>query len=149
MSKKKEYQQYLVLDWKTGESRTRKSKPTAGDLGANELVAELHVSANIPQVETSVLAVEIDVPEPQVYQATMDALDDEDLPDWSDTAAEVLDENRADVLSSDMGDLKDLTHRLTTEVLLEAPGRPATDHVQDYLFSTAKRMRAEGGDSDE
>lgn len=141
MSKTKEYQQYLVLDWKTGESRTRKSKPGPGDLGANELVAELHVSANIPEVETSVLAVEIDVPEPQVYQATIDALDEDDLPDWSDTAAEVLENEREAILAADVGEVRNIADRLTTEVLIDAPGRPSADHVRDYLFSTAKQMR--------
>ena len=56
---------WIVIDWKEGTHRTRKSKP--GSLGTNELLAKL-------------------VPEPQVHAATLEALDDEELPDWTDTA---------------------------------------------------------------
>jgi hypothetical protein len=83
---------WLVVDWKGETHRTRKSKPSASELGANELLAELRVNVTVPEVETPTLAVNIDVPKPQVEAAELDALDEDELPDWTDEGDEAGDE---------------------------------------------------------
>lgn len=141
MSKTKNFKHWLVLDWKSGDSRTRKNKPRSGELGTNEILAELQIDVEVPEVDVPTLAVQIDVPEPQVYQATMEALDDEDLPDWSESANDVLQDHKDDILTTDWPELGSLIDQMTTQVLMDAPGRPPVDQVRDYLSQTASQLR--------
>lgn len=135
-TKTKSYRQWLVINWKTGESRTRKNKPKSGELKANELLAELKVDVEVPEVDVPTLAVQIDVPEPQVYQAVLDGLSDEELPDFSNAVHDVVAENREiiDGLESAGSHQTDrVVDQLTTKALLESPGRPPTDQVREYV----------------
>lgn len=143
MTKTKNYNQWLVIDWKTGESRTRKSKPGSGDLNANELLAELNVDVSVPEVEVPTLAVEIDVPEPQVYQATVDAIDEADLPDWSEAANDAIADERERITSVERDGLPAITDELTTQALLNAPGRPPAEQVRQYVAERVRAVREE------
>jgi hypothetical protein len=83
MAREKTISGWIVVDWKEGSHRIRKSKPDS--LGTNELLAKLSIDVTIPEVDVPELALQIDVPEPQVHAATLEALDEDDLPDWTDT----------------------------------------------------------------
>lgn len=144
MSKTKSYKQWLVLDWKDGSSRTRKSKPNSGDLATNELLAQLDVTVEVPEIEVPTLAVEIDVPEPQVYQATMDALDDEDLPDWTESANTVIAGNRERVATADEYQRRQrIVNELTTAALADAPGRPPVKQVREYIGERVESIQTD------
>jgi len=114
---------WIVIDWKEGTHRTRKSKP--GSLGTNELLAKLF-------------------PEPQVHAATLEALDDEELPDWTDTANEIVSDHADQFRSVDRTDMRGLVDQLTTQVLVEVNTRPDPERVREYIRRTAQRVV--GGD---
>lgn len=140
MSNAKQFDQWLVIDWKTGESRTRKSKPSATNLSANELLAELKIGVEVPEVTVPTLGVEIDVPEPQVYQSNMDALSAEDLPDWTEAADAVV-ENHEQALLTALDDpeaWRNHIDTLTTRTLRDAPGRPPVEQVREYITDYAE-----------
>lgn len=143
----KTIQGWLIVDWKAGTHRTRKSKPDARELGNHELLAKLEVDVHVPEVDVPTLAVEIDVPEPQVYAATMEALDDEDLPDWTDVANEIVDARGVDIAAVDADDpmLEDLVNQLTTETLIELKTRPDPRQVRNYLYRVCRELAAPEG----
>lgn len=130
---------YLIVDWRDETHRTRKSKPAASELGANELLAELDISVSVPEVDVPTLAAQIEVPEPRVHAATLEALDDEDLPDWTDVADEVIhnaaDRGRIDSADSMVG----LSYELVGRVLSDASGRPDPDLVGEYVDDQLRR----------
>lgn len=131
----KTFRQWLILDWKTGSSRTRKSEPTASDLGANEILAELAVDVVIPKIDVPTLQLTAEVPEPNVYQAELNALDADDLPDWTDAADEAIAQNADRIKSAEPADLNMLAGHITTCAIEEAPGRPPIDVVREYVQS--------------
>ena len=139
MPREKTITGWLVIDWKTGSHRTRKSKPDS--LGTNELLAKLSVDVEIPEVDVPELALKIDVPEPQVHAATIEALDEDELPDWTDTAAEVL-QNHEDELraAEDRPARQDIVDQLTTRTLVNASTRPAPDQVRQYIRRLTQQM---------
>lgn len=132
---------YLVVDWKDGTHRTRQSKPSRSELRTNELLAELEIDVTIPDVDVPTLALEIDVPEPQVFAATLDALADEDLPDWAETANEVVDREQLAIEHADGGDVENLIDRLTARTLIEDPGRPDAEIVREYIDDVVEELR--------
>ena len=139
---------WLIVDWKDGSHRTRQSKPSKGELRANELTAKLSVDVSVPEVEVPTLAVEIDVPEPQVYAATLEALDNEDLPDWSDVANDKVEGNRVAFEQADNApEWKQAVDETTVDTLREAQGRPDVDNVREYVERTAQRIVEDRGGS--
>jgi hypothetical protein len=136
---------WLVVDWKDETHRTRKSKPSASELGANELLAKLAIDVSVPEVDVPTLAVDIDVPEPQVYAATLDALDEEDLPDWSDEAAAVVDNEELKISNAandqEFGDVVD---ELTAKVLLRVETRPNPANVREYVERLSRAVYEDG-----
>jgi len=139
---------WLIVDWKDGSHRTRQSKPSKGELTANELTAKLSVDVSVPEVEVPTLAVEIDVPEPQVYAATLEALDNEDLPDWSDAANDKVEGNRVAFEQADSApEWKQAVDETTVDTLREAQGRPDVDNVREYVERTAQRIVEDRGGS--
>jgi hypothetical protein len=142
---------WLVVNWKNEDHRTRKNKPSAGELGTNELVAELAIDVTVPEVEVPTLAVEIDVPEPQVYAATLEAIDDEDLPDWSDVANHKVEaEAVAFEGAENAPEWESAVDRATVSTLRETPGRPDVENVREYVDRVARSMvDGDAADSDE
>lgn len=141
---KKSIDGWLVIDWRNESHRTRKSKPSASDLGANEVYAKLSVDVTIPEVDVPTLSVDVDVPEPQVYAATLDAIDDDELPDWSafanDVVAEYVDEIRA-VDEPSGQELTELADRLTAKVLIDVETRPDPESVRSYVGDVVREVR--------
>jgi hypothetical protein len=144
MSNEKSYKQWLVIDWKTGDSRTRKSKPSASDLNANELLAELNVNVEVPEIDVPTLAVNIDVPEPQVYQATMDALDADQLPDWTDAAVEAIEDRRGDIQAAEGLEYDEVVDSVVLRTLRDAPGRPPVEQVETFVEARAEELWMDG-----
>jgi Asp-tRNA(Asn)/Glu-tRNA(Gln) amidotransferase B subunit len=124
---------WLVVDWRDGSHRTRQSKPSASELRTNELIAELQIDVDVPDVDIPTLAVEIDVPEPRVHAATLEALDDEDLPNWTDVADDVLERNIDRIQEDDPTNMTDVIHALVGETLVDADARPDPDQVREYI----------------
>lgn len=121
----REITNYLIVDWDSGSTRTRKSEPSASDLGPRELATELNLDIIVPEVTMPELHATVEVPQPRVESAQMDDLDAEDAPDWHDIADEFLArEPEADV---------DDTESLALDVIEAAPGRPEVRDVVDYL----------------
>lgn len=122
---------WLVVDWKSGQHRTRKSKPKQSELGNNELLAKLAIDVTIPKVDIPTLAVDIDVPEPQVYAATIEALGEDELPDWTDAVHEVV-ENYGG-LEKAYAERPDSIDIITSKTMLEVNTRPNPQKVWDYV----------------
>lgn len=132
---------WLVVDWKDGSHRTRQSKPKATELATNELLAELQIDVTVPEVEVPTLAVEIDVPEPQVYAATLEALDDEDLPDWSDVAIGVVEDHRDEIAEvTGQTDFRALVDQMTTRAMLDINTRPDPKQVRKFVDHITRRV---------
>jgi len=129
---------WLVVDWRDGGTRTRKSKPKASNLGANELLAELNIEVNVPEIDVPTLSAKIDVPEPRVHAATLDALDEDDLPDWTNVADEVLKANLDRVRHEAS---LELVTELVGATLLDASGRPDPELVREYIREHMSRLR--------
>lgn len=144
MTNQKTITGYLVIDWKQGSHRTRKSKPDS--LGTNELLAKLSVDVEIPEVDVPELALQIDVPEPQVHAAALEALDDDELPDWSDTASEFVSGYEAELREADYSERKQLVDVLTTRTLTEINTRPDPSQVRQYIRRLAQGLTEEGED---
>jgi len=141
---------WLVIDWKNETHRTRKSKPKATDLGANEVLAELNVEIHIPEVEVPTLDVAVDVPEPQVYGAELEALEPEEMPDWSEAADELL-EGRVDQIRTAEPGEATLEHVnvITTETLVAVDSRPPAEQVRDYVADRIHEIQTDTGHSTE
>jgi hypothetical protein len=135
----KEIEEYLIINWKEGKTRTRKSEPQTSELGTNEVYAELEVAVNIPEVDVAKIAAKVDVPEARVEAANLQALTDEELPDWTDTALEVVNDNwhlLEDVEARNPPEFVDI---VTARALTEVATRPDPDKVRDFI-----RERVEG-----
>jgi hypothetical protein len=125
---------WLVIDWKNETHRTRKSKPSASELGANELVAELDIDVTIPEVETATLPLQVEVPEPQVQSAELSALSAEELPDWTAVADERLADRDDDLEATEQAhEIASIVKKVVAETLLDAPGRPDPERVEEYV----------------
>ena len=126
---------WLVVNWRNETHRTRKSKPGATDLGANEVLAKLDIEVHIPEVDVPTLGVAVNVPEPQVHAATLEALDDEAMPDWTDAAAEIVAEHDQRIEEAALGaETERLVDELTTQVLLAVETRPPAERVHEYVL---------------
>lgn len=134
---------YLVINWKDEQIRALKTRPDR--LGAYELVGELTVDITVPDVDIPDLALELEVPQPKLHEAVIRAVDEEDLPDWSDAATTVINRH-ADILD-EAGVTDDLVDVLTTRTLLEATGRPDAREVRAYVEQLLDRVDADA-DSD-
>ncbi|MFW6434826.1 MAG: hypothetical protein ACOCY1_00450, partial [Halovenus sp.] len=104
---------WLIVDWRNGSHRTRKSKPKQSELGANELLAELEIDVHVPDVEVPTLSAKIDVPEPRVHAATLDALADDDLPEWTEAANNAIDSEELAIKQAANGDLDRIIDSIT------------------------------------
>lgn len=147
MTDSKTLDQWLVINWKQGSTRTRKSEPP--DLGTYEIATRLVVDIEIPEVDVPELAATVQVPQPFVQTAVLENVDEEDLPDWSDTAEQVLHEAVGDQDLAEDADVRPLAERLTTRVLVDFGGYAEADEVRDYLWGRLRdeRDREDGGDA--
>jgi hypothetical protein len=141
MSDDKTITAWLIIGWRDGSHRTRQSKPTGSELGTNELLTKVEVDVSVPDVDVPTLAAKIDVPEPRVYAATMDALDDDDLPDWTDTANDQITQDEVAIDQADDGDLDRIVDSIVARTLMHAPGRPDPDIIQDYVVDMVYQVR--------
>ena len=107
---------WLIINWKSGSTRTRKSEPSASDLGTHELATRLGLEIIIPEVEVPELSATVEVPQPRVEAAALDDVDAEDAPDWHDVVEEVLSESPEAT--------RDDADSVALKVLERAPDRP-------------------------
>jgi len=124
---------WLVINWREGTTRTRKSKPDPSSLGTHEISTSLTLNVTIPEVETPELRADVEVPQPRVEASELSDLEAEDSPDWMDVADEVVDDNHE-------ADPYDEVDRLVVSVLEDAPGRPDVDEVKRYLQTQLREV---------
>lgn len=141
MSETKTITAWLIIDWRDGGHRTRKSRPKQSDLGTNELMTKVNVEINVPDIDVPTLSAKIDVPEPRVHAATLDALADEDLPEWTETADAQIEADDVAIRQAGDGDLRRIQESIVARTLIEAPGRPDPELVGDYVERIVAEIR--------
>lgn len=130
---------WLVVDWKSESVKARKTEPHLSELGTNELKAKVEVGVDVPDVDVPTLSLNIDVPEPRVYAATIEALDEEDLPEWADEAVDQVDQRRvAFEQAGNAPEWSTAVNDAVVAVLQQAPGRPDVDRVKEFVDRTAR-----------
>lgn len=134
---------WLILNWKEGTTRTRKSEPDQRKLGTHEIATRLKIDVVIPKVDVPELAARVEVPGPQVETAVLDDVDEADLPDWKDVADDVF-EDAVDPNPTE-AELRGYVDAMVVETLQDAPGRPDVSDVRSYLSRKSKRY--ERGDA--
>lgn len=66
----KTFEGYLIVDWKRGEMRHRKTKPN--DISPTELAIPVSIDVRVPEVQIPTIEAAIDVPAAQVEQSVVD-----------------------------------------------------------------------------
>ncbi len=127
-------QNWLVINWREGTTRTRKSKPDASKLGTHELTTSLTLNVTIPDVDVPELVADVEVPQPRVEASELSDLEAEDSPDWMDLADEIVDEHPE-------ADPFDEVDQLVVAVLEDAPGKPDVKEVKRYLQQQLRELQ--------
>jgi len=125
-AREEQIKNWLVINWRQGTTRTRKSKPDPTKLGTHELVTTLTLNVTIPEVDVPELRADVEVPQPRVEASELSDLEVEDSADWMDVADDVVDENPD-------ADPYDEVDRLVVSVLEDAPDRPDVTEVRRYI----------------
>ncbi|GAB7011755.1 hypothetical protein JCM18549_00260 [Halolamina salina] len=125
---------WLVINWREGTTRTRKSKPDAAKLGTHELATSLTLNVTIPDVDVPELVADVEVPQPRVEASELSDLETEDSPDWMDVADEIVDEHPET-------DPFDEIDQLVVAVLEDTPGRPDVEEVKRYLQQQLRELQ--------
>lgn len=145
----KNIEAWLVVDWKKESVKARKTEPHLSELGTNELKAKVDVDVTVPDVSVPTLSLEIDVPEPRVYAATIEALDEDDLPEWADEAIEQVDQRQVEFeQAGNAPEWSSAVDSATIAVLRQAPGRPDVERVREFVEGTAADMFDTNGTTD-
>jgi len=131
---------YAIIDWRKENVRTRQTQPSKSELGKNELLAELKFPVTIPDVDITTLAAEIEVPEPMVHSATLEALEDKEMPDWATTADEHISENLDLLRESEGSELENAINGVVLDTLRDARGRPQIENVEEYVKQTVAEI---------
>jgi len=130
----KTIRQYLVVDHVKDRMRARKSKPSSSELGTNEVIVEAKVEVNTrPEPDIPTIAAEVNVSETQVYTATLEALEPEDLPDWTDEAEAVVEEELSGTEDLTTEEQEAVVDELTTKTMLQTNTRPKTERVRRHV----------------
>lgn len=136
---------WLRVDWKQEKVTARQTEPSLSELGNNELLAKYRFTVNIPDVDVPTLAAEIDVPEPMVYSATLEALEDREMPEYAQVADTVIADRVDDIREAGEDELENIIAGITVQTLRETRGRPRLELVEDYISEVAFEIRG-GGD---
>lgn len=139
---------YAVVDWKKGKVRSRKTKPKRSELGNNELLAKLKFDVHVPDVDVPTLAAEIEVPEPMVYSATLEALEDREMPEYAQTADSVITEHVDELQDASHDEIEQLVDSIVVKTLRETRGRPRIELVEEYVVEVVGEIRS-SNDQDE
>lgn len=144
-SKQKTIEGFLRVDWKKEKVTARQTEPSVSELGNNELLAKYRFTVNIPDVDVPTLAAEIDVPEPMVYSATLEALEDREMPEYAQIADTVIADRVDDIRDAGDDGLENIIAGITVQTLRETRGRPRLELVEDYVSEVAFEIHG-GGD---
>lgn len=112
---------HLVVDWKKETVRARKTAPDR--TGPFELVIPATLEIEIPDVDVPSISERLEVPQPTVQRIALEAVYDEEFPEWADTVDEIMDESSG--YESD--------YELLGRVMQETAGVPRPDEVLDYI----------------
>lgn len=141
-------QNWIVIDYKTGDMNIRKTQPSASELGKNEIMTEISVDVITPEPDFEPLSATLEVPAPTVRDADIEDLDDGDVRTWQEVADDILD--RTGHMFVEDGELVEgrwLDHEAETvvEVFEASVERPDVADVRKYLTDELRR-RAEPTD---
>lgn len=64
------FEGYLVLDWRSGEQRQRKTEPA--DLAPHQLAIPYSIDVDVPEVAVPTIEAAIEVPEAEVEQSIVE-----------------------------------------------------------------------------
>jgi hypothetical protein len=64
------FEGYLILDWRSGEQRQRKTEPT--DLAPHQLAIPYSIDVDVPEVTVPTIEAAIEVPEAEVEQSIVE-----------------------------------------------------------------------------
>lgn len=137
----KQIQRFLVVDWKGEKTSLRKTQPN--ELGPTELVSEVSLTLNVPEIEMNELSAEFDVSEARIEEAVAEQLsliEPEDEPAWLDVAERKIEEYPIDMLSGgpDHGGAVDA---LLGQTLREFDGYADPEAVAEYISDRVKYQR--------
>lgn len=142
--KQKTIEGFLRVDWKKEKVTARQTEPSVSELGNNELLAKYRFTVNIPDVDVPTLAAEIDVPEPMVYSATLEALEDREMPEYAQIADTVIADRVDDIRDAGDDELENVIAGITVQTLRETRGRPRLELVEEYVAEVATEIRGDG-----
>lgn len=132
---------FAIVDWKKGKIRSRQTEPEVSELGSNELLANLRFDVSIPEVDVPTLAAEIDVPEPMVYSATLEALEEREMPEYAQTADRVITAYVDDIQDAGDAELEGVVSSIVVRTLRETRGRPRVEVVEEYVNEVVEEIR--------
>lgn len=138
---------WVLWDHKKDRVRARKTKPDRGDVGTNEFVTRIELTANIPDSDLihEEVALEFDVPTPMLESAVAEALDTRSFLDWQKDAESAIAERIDEIREADDDVLvENIVNGLTVQTLRAAKGRPDIDAVERYIAESVEDIR--GGD---
>lgn len=81
---------HLVVDWKKETVRARKTPPSG--IGPFELHIPAELEIEIPDVDVPSISERLEVPQPSVQRIALEAVFDQEFPEWADTVDEILDD---------------------------------------------------------
>lgn len=140
---------WLIWNYKTDRVRARKTRPDRSDIGANDFVAEVKLSANVPDedIVNETVSAEFDVPMPMLESAVAEALDTRSFVDWQKDAESLIAERIDQIREADEAVLvENLVNGLTIETLRAAKGRPDIDEVERYIEQSVGEISRGDGD---
>lgn len=132
---------YLVVDWKKEQLRARKTEPKQGELGTNELVADLEVTVTVPEIKVPDISADFEVPEPMVTSAIAEALDSRSFADWEKTAESFVAEKIDLIRDAEPEEVDNIVNGLTVETMRAAKGRPDIEAVERYVEAAVGDIR--------
>lgn len=132
---------FLVVDWRDEQIRARKTEPKQSDLGTNELVSDLKVVVEIPEIDVPSASIEFEVPEPMVENAVLEALDERSFTDWERMAESQIAERMDEIREADDQQLGNLRDGIVVSTLREARGRPDVADVARYVKEAVEEVR--------
>lgn len=132
---------YLVVDWRKESIRARKTKPNKSELNTNELVGDLKVTVEIPEIPVPEASATFEVPEPMVESAILEALDNRSYTDWEREAESLIAERIEAIEEANDGEIEPIIGRIVIETLRDARGRPDIDSVERYVERSVGEIR--------
>lgn len=143
------HQNWLIVDYRTGDMNVRKTEPSPSDLGKNELATEVVVDVVVPEPDLEALTATLEVPTPTVRDADVHDLDAAAVRTWQEVADDRLDDVQHMFLDDGRvveGRWVEHENDIVLDVLEASVDRPAVDDVREYLAEELERRAEADGE---